>query len=117
MDERAKKRAEARARAGVSTRGVEVEPAIDPRTATVNAAGEATTAMIEDLIEKAGGSVLALSAILEGIMLNVAWHLYANAPDVTGVEFKRTFAKLAGDSADEVVAFTTEKPADTESAG
>lgn len=107
MDER--KRAEARARAGVSTRGVEVAPPVDARTAIVNAAGAETTALIEGLLETHGGTVDVFAAVVEGVMLNCAWHLYANAEGHSDNEFRRAFAKLAGEAAHEVLA-QTESP-------
>lgn len=110
MVDRAQRRAEARAAAGVSTRGVEVAPPTDPRTTIVNNAGEAVTKVITDLIEANGGSVGVLAAVLEGILLNAAWHLYANAEATTPAEFRRTFNKLSGAAVDEVLAHT-ESPA------
>lgn len=107
--ERAQRRAEARARAGVSTRGVEVVLE-DPRTAIVNAAGRAITTTIEELMAAHGGSVATLALILEGVMLNAAWHLWANAEGTDPAEFRRAFAKLAGDAAHEVLEVTKETP-------
>lgn len=89
-------------RAGVSTRGVEV-PVESAANVVVNAAGEATTTLIGDLVEKHGGSVGALACILEGIMLNVAWQLWANTGgESSPEEFTAAFLKLAGAAAEEV---------------
>jgi len=109
MDDRARRRAEARARAGVSTRGVEVVLE-DPRTAVVNVTGREVTALIEDLMARHGGTVGALALILEGIMLNAAWHLWANAEGEDPDDFRRAFAKLAGDAAHEVLEAQKESP-------
>lgn len=110
MDDRAQRRAEARARAGVSTRGVEVAAPTDARSGIVNATGEGVTALIEDLLGKHGEGVDVFAAVLEGIMLNAAWHLYANAETATPMEFRRAFVALAGEAADEVTR-ETESPA------
>lgn len=108
MDERERRRAEARARAGVSTRGVEVVLE-DPRTAIVNATGREITATMEELMAAHGGSVATLALILEGVMLNAAWHLWANAEGTSPDDFRRAFAKLAGEAAHEVLETVKER--------
>lgn len=111
MDDRAVKRAEARARAGVSTRGVDVAPPVDPITAITNETGEAVTRVMTEMLEKHGGDARALAAILEGLLLNAAWNLWANAVHADANAFRRTFAKLASEAAAEVITTTeNEKP-------
>ena len=112
---REEKRARLRMEAGVSTRGVEV-PAVNRATALVNRAGAATTETIEALLAEAGGTVGALALILEGVMLNAAWHLWSNSPDVRPEEFRAAFARLSSAAADEVLG-ATENPAGETPAG
>lgn len=111
----AEKRARLRAAAGVSTRGVEVAP-VDRATNLVNAAGQGTTDVIESLLAAHGGTVGALALILEGVVLNAAWHLWSNSTDATPDAFRAAFAKLAMAAADEVLG-ATENPAGETPAG
>ncbi|MBY0395654.1 MAG: hypothetical protein K2X91_04175 [Thermoleophilia bacterium] len=82
----------------------------DPRTAVVNATGREVTALIEELMATHGGTVVTLALILEGIMLNAAWHLWTNAQGTDPDDFRRAFAKLAGDAAHEVLETTNKTP-------
>lgn len=113
MDE--ERRAQLRARAGVSTRGVQPPPetaALD----LVNLAGEGTTDLVAALLAQHGGTAGALALILEGVMLNAAWQLRANALEVEPDDFRKAFAKLASGAVDEVLA-NTEQPAGETPAG
>lgn len=103
MDDRAKRRAEARARAGVSTRGVEVAPPVDPITAITNETGEGVTRVMAEMLEKHGEDARVLAAVLEGVLLNAAWNLWANAVHADADAFRRAFARLAGEAAAEVI--------------
>lgn len=99
------KRAIARARAGVSTRGREVPVLEDPQTALTNRASERVTAAITEILEECDGTAADLAAILEGVMLTAAFNLWGNAIEEgrDPVAFRRAFAKLAGDAAEEVL--------------
>lgn len=109
------RRARLRAKAGVSTRGAEV-PEEAPGVSIVNAAGAGTTDLIEALVAGNGGTAAALALVLEGVMLNVAWHLWSNAQGADADAFRAAFAKLATSAADEVLA-STEQPAGETPAG
>lgn len=99
------KRAAARLRAGVSTRGVEVPALEDPATALTNRTSERTTALIADLLEECDGTAADLAAVLEGLLLTAAFNLWANALEEARdpPAFRRAFAKLAGNAAEEVL--------------